>query len=198
MKLDFLQDYTLENDFALLRPLQTTDFQYLEHFPEQEPNMWQYSVKPIAGKEGLKEYIACALEARAAGQEYPFIVWDKKQGKYAGCTRLYDIQFEHETVQLGYTWYGQEFRGTGLNKNCKFLLLQFAFEHVGAARVEFRADHRNQRSIAAMKSLGCVEEGFLRSHLLKLNGERRTSIILSILKDEWENGVKENLRKKIA
>jgi len=100
-------------------------------------------------------------------------------------------------VQLGYTWYGEKFRGTGLNKHCKFLMLQFAFETMGALRVEFRADARNERSIAAMKSLGCVPEGILRSNMPLQDGGRRDSIILSILKDEWDNGVKENLFKRL-
>jgi len=99
--------------------------------------------------------------------------------------------------ELGYTWYGEKFRGTGLNKNCKFLLLEFAFEQLGAVRVEFRADARNDTSIAAMKSIGCKAEGILRSHLPMQEGGRRDSIILSILKDEWESEVKENLFKRL-
>jgi len=47
-----------------------------------------------------------------------------------------------------------------------------------------------------MKNIGCIEEGVLRNHANIENG-RRTSIILSILKDEWFGGVKENLVKKI-
>jgi RimJ/RimL family protein N-acetyltransferase len=64
-------------------------------------------------------------------------------------------------------------------------------------RVEFRADARNERSIAAMKSIGCKVEGILRSNMWLEEGGRRDSTILSILKDEWENEVKENLRKRL-
>ena len=102
----------------------------------------------------------------------------------------------HETVLLGYTWYGNEFHGTGLNKNCKFLLLQFAFEHMKVQRVEFRADNNNKRSIAAMKSIGCTEEGVLRSNCVSANG-RRDSIVLSILRYEWFSRVKRELLKKL-
>ncbi len=48
-------------------------------------------------------------------------------------------------MQLGYTWYGKEFQRTGLNKQCKLLLLEFAFETLGLDRVEFRADANNAR-----------------------------------------------------
>jgi N-acetyltransferase len=80
-----------------------------------------------------------------------------------------------------------------LNKACKFLLLSFAFEKMGMERVEFRADNLNKRSIAAMKSIGCKEEGVLRSNSVKQDGLRRDSIVLSILKGEWQEGVKQKL-----
>jgi RimJ/RimL family protein N-acetyltransferase len=64
-------------------------------------------------------------------------------------------------------------------------------------RVEFRADNENKRSIAAMKSIGCVEEGILRSNSPKADGGRRDSIVLSILKEEWESSVKKNLYLKL-
>ena len=125
-------------------------------------------------------------------------MFDKKSQKYAGSTRFYDIQLAYKTVQLGYTWYGSAFRGTGLNKHCKFLLLQFAFETLGLERVEFRADNNNERSIAAMKSIGCKVEGVLRSHMPMANNQvRRDSIVLSILKNEWFEEVKENLKQKL-
>ena len=123
--------------------------------------------------------------------------FDKRTNNYAGTTRFYDYQEHHNTVQLGYTWYGKDFQGTGLNKNCKLLMLQFAFETLGVDRVEFRADADNERSVAAMKSIGCTVEGILRSNCKAVTG-RRNSIILSILKDEWFKNVKENLLLKIS
>ena len=108
------------------------------------------------------------------------------------------IQLPFKTLQLGYTWYGKDFRGTGLNKHCKFLLLQFAFEILGMERVEFRADNNNERSIAAMKSIGCKVEGVLRNHMPTFGSEaRRDSIILSILRNEWFDEVKDNLKAKL-
>lgn len=190
-------NYILEDAQVLLRPLVAEDLQYLLSFALNEPDTWQYSVKSAAGEEGMRDYINEALTAREAGKEYAFIVYDKATGQYAGCTRYYDIQPGHHTLQLGYTWYGARFRGTGLNKRCKFLLLQFAFETLGMARVEFRADNNNQRSIAAMKSIGCTVEGVLRNHLALPNGGRRDSIVLSILKDEWYSTVKQNLAAKL-
>lgn len=191
-------EYILENDRILLRPLKETDFEFLLPFAFNEPDTWKYSYLSARGDDGMSAYITDALKNKAKGVEYPFIVFDKQTGEYAGSTRFYDIQPVYQTVQLGYTWYGEKFRGSGVNKHCKFLLLQFAFETLGAERVEFRADARNERSIAAMKSIGCKPEGILRRNMPLTDGGRRDSIVLSILKDEWLGGAKEKLRAKLV
>lgn len=191
------EDYFLEDDIVLLRPLKIDDINNLLPFALYEPELWKYSLTSAAGEDNLIKYVRTAIQARSEKKEYPFIVFDKATKRYAGCTRFYDIQIQHNTLQLGYTWYGREFWGTGLNKHCKFLLLQFAFDTMGFERVEFRADNNNARSIAAMKSIGCKVEGVLRSNTFKPDGTRRDSIILSIIKQDWINEGKLFLLHKI-
>ncbi|MBK7763108.1 MAG: GNAT family N-acetyltransferase [Bacteroidetes bacterium] len=195
--MNFTADIQLQNDRVLLRALGTNDFANLKTFAINETELWKYSQVPIEGEGSLKKYIEQTLEARFQGKEYAFIVFDKLKNKYAGSTRFYDIQVAHATLQLGYTWYGKEFQGTGLNKHAKFLLLSYAFEELHMHRVEFRADLQNEKSIAAMKSIGCIVEGILRSHMQKSDGSRRDSIVLSILKHEWFEGVKASLQSKL-
>jgi RimJ/RimL family protein N-acetyltransferase len=192
------EDYLLEDERVLLRPLKADDIECLMPFSLNEPEIWKFSLITGAGRENMGNYINSALKARDAGSDYPFIVFDKQANAYAGLTRFYDIQLHHNTLQLGYTWYGKAFQGTGLNKHCKFLLLSFAFEEMMMERVEFRADNGNNRSLAAMKSIGCTVEGVLRRNYVKANGIRRDSAILSILKPEWESGGKERLKNKLA
>lgn len=189
-------NYVLENDIVKLRPLVVEDIELLLPFSNNEPELWKYSLVPANGLTNLKTYINKALKDRELGFSLPFIVFDKRTNEFAGSTRFYDIQEHHQTTQLGFTWYGKKFQGTGLNQNCKWLMLNFAFDIMKVKRVEFRADANNARSIAAMKSLGCVEEGVLRSNCDSVHG-RRDSIILSILQSEWENGVKTYLKNKL-
>jgi RimJ/RimL family protein N-acetyltransferase len=85
--------------------------------------------------------------------------------------------------------------GTGLNKECKFLLLQYAFEHLNFERVEFKTDVLNTAARNALKKIGAKEEGVLRSHMTLHNGRRRDSIYYSILLNEWEE-IKNNFRGK--
>ncbi len=187
----------LEDAQVLLRSLTIDDVENLISFSINEPELWKYSMVPAAGKENLIAYINQAIEAKQNGKELPFIVFDKKQNAYAGSTRFYDIQLKNKSMQLGYTWYGKQFQGTGLNKHCKYLMLSFAFEQLQMERIEFRADNLNLRSIAAMKSIGCKVEGVLRSTGANTTGGRRDSIVLSILKSEWENELKAKLFSKL-
>lgn len=199
MDIDFncANDYTLEDERVLLRPLTEDDYENLLPLALHQPQLWKYSFQSGAGEEGMKHLIHDTLAARRDGKEYPFIVWDKQAEQYAGSTRFYDIQTAYQTLQLGYTWYGEEFQRTGLNRHCKFLLFSFAFEEMNMERVELRADANNERSINAMKAIGCVPEGILRKNVPLARGGRRDSIILSILKSEWFDGGKERLRNKM-
>jgi RimJ/RimL family protein N-acetyltransferase len=194
--IDFDKDYILENDKVLLRELKISDVNNLLYFAENEQDIWQYSLIRPKDKTSLEEYIRLALNDRNNKKSYPFIVFDKTKNQYAGSTRFYDINSFHKSLSLGYTWYGKDFRGTQLNKNCKYLLLEFAFENIAVERVEFKADVNNIQSIRAMKSIGCVEEGILRNNFTTNSG-RRDSIVLSIIKSEWYSNTKQNLLKKI-
>jgi RimJ/RimL family protein N-acetyltransferase len=198
MNFNFSENIVLEDEYVLLRPLQESDVENLLEISLNEPETWEYSLVQANGKENLANYIHLAVKARENKTQLPFIVFDKKTGKYAGSTRFYDINFDYKTILLGFTWYGKQFRGTGLNKHCKYLLLQCAFEELDMERVEFRADNKNLRSIAAMKSIGCKEEAVLRNHMPTFgSGLRRDTIILSILRSEWFDDVKANLIKSL-
>ena len=194
---NFDEEIILENERVLLRPLAQSDGSLLAHFVEEEPDLWQYSLVAINNGTDLENYIQTAIEARVQKTSYAFIVFDKLLNEYVGCTRFYDMQLAYQTTQLGYTWYSKKCWGTKLNENCKHLLLEFAFDQMGFERVEFRADNNNKRSIAAMQKIGCTVEGVLKNHLPMPNGKRRDSIVLSILKEEWDASLKQALAAQL-
>jgi len=193
----FEQEIVLENDKVRLRPLRKTDFDTLVNFAIHEPTLWQYSLMQANSKQHMQQYLDHAITRRIEKKAYPFIVFDKLKKQYAGSTRFYDYQKTHKTVNLGYTWYGKDFQGTYVNKNCKFLLLDYAFDVLEIERVEFRADYKNSRSISAMKSIGCTVEGVLGKNCASPDGTRRDSIILSTLRSEWFETKKKKLQQLI-
>jgi RimJ/RimL family protein N-acetyltransferase len=192
----FIDQPVFENERVILRPIRSDDVEHLLPFSLQEPEIWKYGLVTAAGKENLESYIYNAVKNLKEKKEYPFIIFDKQANRYAGSTRFYDIQQHWLTTQLGYTWYGKAFQRSGLNRHCKLLMLTYVFEEWGLERCEFRADANNAASIAAMKAIGCTEEGILRNHMPTANGGRRDSIVMSILKTEWLSGVKGLLQQK--
>jgi N-acetyltransferase len=189
----------LENEKVALVPFNAAlHTEALHNYALQQPITWYYSLVSAGGSvEAMNTYIDFALQQQTKGNTVFFIVIDKATNAVAGSTRFYDIDETNKCATIGYTWYGEQYRRTGLNRNCKILLLDYAFSQWQMQRIEFRADINNNASIKAMKAIGCKEEGIIRSHGALANDTRRTSMVLSILKEEWENGGKELLQNKI-
>ena len=197
LNFDFESNYILEDDFVKLSPLKIEHVKYLLEIAN-ENDIWKYSFVKGDGIENLTNYIQSTIDNRMAKKDYPFIVFDKVQNQFAGSTRFYEIIPSLKTLRLGYTWYGNKFRGTGLNKHCKYLLFNFAFKKMGIERVGLGAYIENERSIRAMESVGCQKEGVLRGFLPAINGIGRTdAIMLSILKNEWEQKIEVELKNKL-
>jgi RimJ/RimL family protein N-acetyltransferase len=124
------------------------------------------------------------LKDREAETSIPFVARWRDSGALVGSTRLKDYSRPHRRVTVG-SWFVPAVWGKGANTESKLLLLNLAFDQLGCVRVEFNTDSRNLRSRAALKGLGAVEEGVLRSWGLTREGERRDNVVFSILRQEW-------------
>ena len=197
-EFDYSENYILEDDFVKLSPLNIEHVEGLLDI-SNEWNVWTYFLEKGNGQENLTNYVLSTLNNRKLKKEFPFVIFDKVKNEYAGTTRLYDYLTDLKSIKLGHTWIGEKFRGTGLNKHCKYLLLEFAFEKLEVERIGFGAHIDNKRSIAAMKKIGCKEEGVLRNFIPSLDGKGRAHVILlSIIKDEWFNTIKNELQQKLT
>jgi len=106
-------------------------------------------------------------------------------GRTVGSTSYLDIDLAVEGLEIGWTWYGREVWGTHVNPACKLLLLEQAFDQLGAQRVTFKLDALNTRSFRAVERLGARYDGTLRYHRLRADGSVRDSAYFSILRAEW-------------
>jgi RimJ/RimL family protein N-acetyltransferase len=102
-----------------------------------------------------------------------------------GMTRFVKYNERDKTVEIGYTWYIPAVWKKVYNRECKLLMLQYAFEEMGLNRVEFRIAHQNVRSQKAVEKIGGVKEGVLRKHGYRPDGAIRDTVIFSIIDDEW-------------
>lgn len=195
--MNFKEDIRLENNRVRLEALQLTHLGALLPIALNQPDLLQYSPSPFGDTDNLNKYIQIAVDAKANKQRYPFIILDKLHQKYVGSTSYGNISVKDKRLEIGWTWLDKAAQGTGLNSNCKFLLLSYAFEQLHFERVEFKIDERNLQSQKAVEKIGAIREGVLRSHTLMLDGYRRNTVYYSILKNEWEAGIKEGLKEMI-
>jgi RimJ/RimL family protein N-acetyltransferase len=189
------ENLILENSKVLLRPLGRDDFVGLKKIAYNE-EIWKYYTFKISNDNDLKDWIDKTINENKNGIRMQFVIIDKTADKTAGSTSYMNISAEDKRLEIGTTWLGSEFHGTGLNRQCKFLLLDYAFENLGMLRVEFKTDFLNQKSRKALVKIGAFEEGVLRSHMQLHDGRRRDSIYYSILNNEWDY-VKNNFFKDI-
>jgi N-acetyltransferase len=187
MNFPFDREIILENSVAQLRALQISDIYNLLKVATQNERLLQFSPAPVHSKELLTAYIEKANNERLNKNRYAFIIFDKRKNAYAGSTSFMNISNGDDRLEIGSTWIGDDFQKTGLNRSCKYLLLCFAFEELGAERVEFKTDERNKTSRDAIEKIGGQFEGILRSHTLLYDGFRRNTVYYSILKNEWAN-----------
>ena len=133
----------------------------------------------------MRDAIADALRDQAAGTALPFATVAVASGRVVGSTRLRDAVPAHRRVEIGSTWIGAPWRRTAVNTEAKLLMLEHAFDRLGCVRVEFRVDAGNEPSRQAVRRLGAVEEGTLRSYVVTAGGEARDVVSYSIVAAEW-------------
>src|SRR5690242_19673560 len=186
MTFPFDEEIILENSFVLLRTLKIADVDNLLTIATSDKDLLQFSPMPVYTKELLRRYIENSINGREGKTRYSFSVFDKIKNAYAGSTSFLNISNADSRLEIGATWIGKEFQKTGVNRNCKYLMLAFAFDELKAERVEFKTDERNTASRTAIEKIGGQYEGLLRSHTLLSDGFRRNTICYSILRNEWE------------
>ena len=148
----------------------------------------------IRSEAQMQSWVQDILRRQASGTDLPFAVIHLASGRVAGATRYLEMRPENKGLEVGGTWYGLEFQRTAVNTECKYLLLEYAFETLGCIRVQLKADLRNERSWRAIERLGAKREGILRNHYIMPDGAHRASVYYSIIDDEWP-GVKDRLER---
>ena len=192
----FSMPVILQNKKARLIPLQKEHFEELKSIAFDE-SLWKYTITKIYTEDDLRNYIEIAIEEREKFQSYPFVIYDVATGKIAGSTRYGNISLEHRRVEIGWTWYAPVFQRTGLNRACKFELLQYAFEKLNCIRVELKTGSLNLTSQTAIAKIGATKEGVLRKHMIQEDGSFRDTVYFSILQDEWPS-VKQSIFMEFA
>jgi RimJ/RimL family protein N-acetyltransferase len=178
--MPWLEPVTLSGPHARLEPLAHRHCDGLIEAVGELSSIW-YTAIPTADK--MTAEIDRRLGLQAAGAMLPFTVIDA-EGQIAGMTTYMNVDATHRRVEIGSTWYAKHVQRTGLNTQCKLLLLGHAFETLNCIAVEFRTHFFNHQSRRAIERLGARQDGILRNHQM-INGILRDTVVFSIIASEW-------------
>ena len=131
----------LENSRARLKPFSERAAENLNEIIFDQ-NIWIYMGHYINDKEDLKDYIQSTIQAQEQETAIPFLIVDKDYGSLAGCSRFGKLDFNNKRAEIGWTWYGTKFQGTGLNMAVKELMLEYGFNQLELNRIQLGADKR--------------------------------------------------------
>ncbi|MFG5410887.1 GNAT family protein [Piscinibacter sakaiensis] len=147
--------------------------------------LWTLRFTSVPEPQDTAAYIDAALRGRAEGHRFAFAVIEQASGEVIGCTSYHDIVPAIDRLEIGWTWYARRVQRSAVNTTCKLLLMQHAFDTLGAKLVGWRTDNFNHASQRAIERLGARRDGVLRHHALRRDGTVRDTVMYSLAAGEW-------------
>jgi len=177
----------LRRRYVELIPVQPAEhatalFAALDHDP-----VWQH----VAGRPRDAEGYADALQLARDGGRLPWLVRlasdcrGLPRGTVVGTSSYVEVSLHDARLEIGHTTYTPAVWGSPVNPETKLLLLEHAFEVLGAGRVQLKTDVRNVRSQQAIARLGARYEGTLRRYQRRSDGTVRDTVLFSVLAEDW-------------
>ena len=162
----------------------------LEHIKEMrtlssDSDIWTWYTPDLSDPDDLAKWMSNRMVETENGTKMTYAVRLLETDQIIGATSYGNIDWEEKGIEIGWTWLGKEFIGTGINRHMKFLMLKHAFEIMGTERLELRTDEENIRSRRAMEKIGAKHDGTLRNHRSTQGGRRRNTVVYSIIRSEW-------------
>ena len=194
--MQFLSPITLKGQFATVEPL------HAEHHDAliaavSDGKLWKLWYTAIPKPENMRAEIERRLHLQQQGSMLPFVIRRNDTGALCGMTTYMNADVANRRVEIGSTWYAASAQRTGINTECKLMLLTHAFEDMHCIAVEFRTHWMNQQSRAAIARLGAKQDGILRNHQRMPDGSYRDTVVFSIIESEWPT-VRRHLQFKLG
>jgi RimJ/RimL family protein N-acetyltransferase/nitroimidazol reductase NimA-like FMN-containing flavoprotein (pyridoxamine 5'-phosphate oxidase superfamily) len=186
----------MRGEHVILEPLDPSHADGL-HRATGDDEVWRHLFSPRPeNRDQAAAVVAESLRAADLGERVPWVQRCARTGEVIGSTSYYQVDEVRRTVAIGYTFLGRPWWRTGVNTEAKLLLLTRAFDELGAVRVVWHTDLRNERSQRAIERIGAQREGVLRMHKQRADGSWRDTVQYAMTVDEWPNA-QATLRKML-
>lgn len=185
----------LQTERVRLEPLEA------RHIPDlvarcNDSALWElvYADNPFTNDADTQVWLAEALDRQ---QFYSFAIVERATGATIGSTRYADMHIANKKLEIGWTFVARTHWRTHVNRECKYLLLGYAFDELGLNRVQLKANGKNMRSRDAMTALGATFEGTQRAvRIHPRTLEVHDVSYYSVLAEEWP-AIKSRLEARI-
>ena len=155
--------------------------------------MWAYmGYGPWAGLDEFQNWLVERLEST---DPLWFTVASNETGQPIGMVTILNVDLPNRRLELGHIWYIPEAQRTAANTEATYQLLNEAFDHYRARRVEWKCDSMNEKSKRAALRLGFSFEGISRNHMI-VKGRNRDTAWFSITDSDWP-GIKKSLEYRL-
>lgn len=184
----------LGDDKITLLPLTADHIQQMRQL-SGDSDIWTWYTENLTNPDSLESWMTKRLEESGRGEKMSYAVRLNSTGEIIGSSSYGHIDWSEKGIEIGWTWLGKKYIGSGINKHMKYLMLSHAFDAMDIERLELRTDEENIRSRKAMEKIGAKHDGTLRNHRSTQGGRRRNTVVYSILKSEWPN-IRETIFKE--
>jgi RimJ/RimL family protein N-acetyltransferase len=182
-----LEPVPLRGEHVVLEPLDLAHAEPLHAaLDDEEVWRWADSPRPASAAE-VAELIRAALRDAWRGVRVPWVQRCAATGAVVGTISYHHPDPTLRTLRIGGTRLGRRWWHTAIETESELLLLGRAFDELGAIRVTWQTNARDERSRRAVEGLGATLEGTLRADRRHADGSWQDSALYSMIADEWPN-----------
>jgi ribosomal-protein-serine acetyltransferase len=172
----------LDGERIVLRPYRLADaaaFQAAIEESREHLRPWEWFGDAFHTIEQTQDWIIRRHAAWLLRDSFTCGIWQRATGRLLGNIELRVKEWRLPWFMLAY-WVRKSAAGNGYVSEAVRLLTDYAFDGLGAKRVELGIDAKNQRSIAVAERLGFHLEGRLRSTGMENDGELVDNLCYSL------------------
>ena len=138
---------------------------------------------------GFRAWAGSALGAQANHGHIVFTIMDAHLDLPIGSTRFMPTD-EPSEIEIGATWIGVGWWGSGCNDEAKCDMIDRAFDLEGYRRIRLVIDSQNQRSVAAVTKLGAYFRETRRRDRVCHDGRVRDALVFALDREVWRSALR--------
>lgn len=189
----------LEGNYCILEPLSSihendlyqsllseeSRFQYLPDYPYSSRDVFDMWMKTaVHSDDPLFFSVVDKSSGQAGGRQSLMSIVPEVSYTTLSYVRCIEYIIQHGVIEIGHILWSSKIARTRVATESIFLMLRYAFDHLGYRRVEWKCNNENEPSKRAALRFGFTFEGVFRQHRV-VKGHNRDTAWFSLLDKDW-------------